>query len=100
MRCDFTSAVDGSQRVQVMTINGARVALAPLSDLAPLRARITDAVISGGAFVDLETSRHVTMSFLVTPQSTVYLEDEADEDPLHEYAVASPVAFGDWCDEL
>ena len=86
--------------MQVITINGARVALAPLDDLGPLRERIANAVSSGGDFIDIETSRHVAMSFLVTPQSTVYLEDEADMDPMYQYAVASPVAFGDWCDDL
>ena len=84
--------------MQLLTINGSTFRLSTPIELDATKAALSAAVAAGGAFVDIATVDRHTVSVLVTPYSSIQVEDEYTPVRPLEYAEV-PTDLS-WIDDL
>jgi len=85
--------------MQVLSINGSTFRFADPEDLAATKMALASAVEAGGGYVDFTTATRVKVTVLVTPASTVRVEDRRNAIPeLVAAATAEPAPS--WYDEI
>jgi len=84
--------------MHLLNVNGSQFRLSTPDELRDAKCALNEAALRGGGFVDLQLEGHRMVSVLITPTSSVSLEEEPSTATAIALAEWQPDEF--WFDEL